>query len=225
VIQLTPNYYFSSSDLYQLLGHFAVLTTRELAGALQSGALARDVRNILQELGLNPGQLEGLASGFDAIAAQNRDADEFFHALRRDYSQLFSSPRFSVSTLYQSDFLGEAQNLQGNRLVLPQTIREVRAAYQQAGFDSCIAPEKRADHLAVELEFMQTLRRNQAIALQAKDDKAYNEISATAEGFLKTHLSKWAVSLYRDIEEKAEEDVYRYVGALGAAFLENELSS
>ena len=223
--QLRSNYYYASSDMYQVLGFFTVLTTRELAKAIQSGILVDDIKSILNELGYLQQEIEMLTAGFEAFTSQNDDVDELFHAVRRDYTHLFTNPKISVSTLLESSFFNEQKDLVGAAIPLNKTIQEAKAAYQRAGYSPSFNPPLRSDHLAVQLEFMQTLRRNQGLALDAKDEKVYAEITATAQDFVAAHLSKWAVDLFRDIEQKANEEVYRFIGALGTDFFTKEFAT
>ena len=218
-------YYYASSDMYQLLGCFMVRTEPEIAQALCSGALVEDITNILSELGLDDKKIKTLTKGLAALAQKEQSADDLFHAVRKDYTHLFFSPKFSVSTPYQSRFLGEMKKEGKYEIVIEKTIKNASAAYRKAGFESAIEPKLRSDHIAVEMEFMQVLRRNQGKAFEDGDSNAYEEIDATAKSFLEELLSKWAISLFKEVEEKANEEAYRFIGALGVAFFESETMS
>lgn len=221
----TADALFASSDMYQALGAFLSRTTPELAGALCDGRYASDISEILGELGFSDAERAELTAGFSEFLTESEEErDQLFHAIRRDYTHLFSNPKFSVMTPYESRFLGEEAVERGS--VLIRGIRaDVNNLYARVGFESAITPKEYADHLRVELEFMQVLRKNQGICLREGDEGSFQEIESTVQVFLEKHLKVWSLAFFEDVISKAEENAYRVVGTLALAFLKHEFGS
>ena len=215
---------FASADMYQVLGYFAITPTMAVTDGLYGGDLTRDIEAIVGELGLDGTRqiLEEFKTCIEGVVAEE-DADGFFHRVRKDYTHLYTNPQFSVSTLFQSRFVGNEEGAKGLQIVLADTIRELKSLYAAKGFEPSFTPALRADHMAVQLAFMQALRTNEAIALRDGNEIA-GEIGETAQEFLQNYLGLWAADFFREMAAEAEEDVYRFVGKLGEAFIESELA-
>ncbi len=223
--QRTTEYYFASSDMYQVLGSFLVRPTRELAHALYTGMLASDIRSILQELCFSERRIDNLLADLEVPVFEDVCEEDFFHAIRKDYTHLFSNPTFSVLTLYEARFLGSEQYLSGKDIALNNVVLKARRAYKDASFTSSIIPALREDHMAVQFEFMQLLRQNQGLTQKSDHTAQCREISQSSQSFFDEHVKNWGVDFYEKVFSLAEETVYRVVGRLGVAFLESESGS
>lgn len=217
-------WYFASSDLYQMLGLFMTQTSPSLAQALYSGALSQDVECILHELGYAKDEIDHMASGFEEARSKAASETELFHAVRKDYTHLFSNPTFSAMTPFESRMSGPDKEARGNQVFFGRTIPSARSIYRRVGFESSITPRLREDHAAVELEFMQMLRRNQGIALREGHDDAFKEITQTVDDFTTKHIGRWAVSFFMDVEQNAQEDAYRAIGRIGMRFVRDDVT-
>lgn len=215
---------FASADMYQVLGYFTVTPTMAVTDGLYGGDLTRDIEAIADELELDGARqiLGEFKSCMEGVTAAE-DADAFFHRVRKDYTHLYTNPQFSVSTLFQSRFAGNEEGARGLQIVLADTVQELRALYAAKGFEPSFVPALRADHMAVQLAFMQALRTNEAIALRDGNEVA-GEIGDTAQAFLRDHLGRWAVDFFKEMVGEAEEEVYRFIGKLGEAFIQSELA-
>lgn len=211
---------FAAADMYQVLGYFTVTPTMAVTDGLYGGDLVRDIEAIADELELADARplIEDFKTKMSAVTAAE-DADAFFHRVRKDYTHLYTNPQFSVSTLFQSRFMGNEEGAKGLQIALADTVQELKALYAAKGFESAFTPALRADHMAVQLSFIRALRTNEGIARRDGDDATAAEIAATAEAFLAEHLGRWAVPFFEEMAREAEEDVYRFIGKLGAMFL------
>jgi TorA maturation chaperone TorD len=208
--------------MYQALGEFLHRTTPELAAALCDGRFADDIASILHELGFADTEVSLLTGGFsELLTSSDEERDKLFHAVRRDYTHLFSNPQFSVMTLYESRFLGGEERdpaVQAHS----GTVHEIGSLYKRAGFESAIQPSEYADHMRVEFEFMQVLRKNQGISAESGDADSYQKIEDTVQIFFNRHLKKWAVPFFEEVILKSKEDVYKTVARIAIAFFEKE---
>ncbi|MDD5806287.1 MAG: molecular chaperone TorD family protein [Eggerthellales bacterium] len=64
---VSPQVYYASSDMYQLLSNFLFLTTPELIAAVADGSLAQDVDSILFDLGVSPKDRRPLVEPFEGL--------------------------------------------------------------------------------------------------------------------------------------------------------------
>ncbi|MEG2261752.1 MAG: molecular chaperone TorD family protein [Raoultibacter sp.] len=223
--QKQSEWFFASSDMYQVLGYFMGQTTPELAKAIYEGTLSCDVKSILEELSFTEEEADKLLTGFEKARKNTTSATELFHSVRRDYTHLFSNPTFSALTLFESRMSGPDKEAKGNQVYFGRTIPSARAIYERVGFESSIRPKLREDHAAVEFELMQTLRKNQGIALREGDAAAFEDISQSIADFARNHLQRWTVDFFNDVEKNAHEEIYSAVGLIGAKFMQKELAA
>lgn len=216
---------FASADMYQVLGYFVITPTAAVTDGLYGGELLGDIEAIVDELDLPAAQapLKGFRAWLEELAP-TEDADAYFHRVRKDYTHLYTNPQFSASTLFESRFLGNEEGAKGLEIALAQTVQDLKELYARMGFMPDFKPVLRPDHMAMQLAFMQVLRTNQGIALRDGNDEAAAEIAATSAAFLAEHLGAWAIAFFEEMEREAEEDTYRFIGQLGAAFMAQELS-
>lgn len=211
---------FAQADMAQVLGYFTITPTPSVTDGLYSGDLTSDIEAIVTELGLE--QAQSALSDFKQQMEEVRtceDEDTFFHRVRKDYTHLYTNPHFSVSTLLQSRFMGHEEGAKGLEIALADTVQELKTLYASVGFQSSFTPALRPDHMAVQLAFMQTLLTNQGIALRSGDEGVAEEIGATARKFFDSYLGVWAEPFFQEMKREAEEDVYRFIGELGVAFM------
>lgn len=213
---------FAASDMYEILKIFCMRTEPIATDALKSGALAQDVTVVLREIGIDSERVDELVA---PILPENltEDACDLFHRVRREYTRLFSNPKFSVTTLLEGQYLGlDDRKRIGATYELNSAAADAKRFYRSIGFESAITPRLRQDHLAVELELMQVLCRNQALAIQRGDDESKVIVRENSKHFFESHLATWAPSLFDLVSENASEPVYRQFGLVGRLFLEHE---
>ncbi|MCL1797882.1 MAG: molecular chaperone TorD family protein [Eggerthellaceae bacterium] len=217
------HYHYAASDMYQALSHFMFRTSPELAQALYEGDYYRDMCDILAELGFSSSEVESLTRNLAVDAFVQTNEDDLFHTIRKDYTHLFSNPKISVMTPYESRFLGYEEDKKGQDVPLGTIVVDISRIYKENGFSIPTTPQERSDHMGVELIFMQILQKNLGCMIEAGDSAKRQEIEETMKNFLDKHLSVWGISFFNAITEKAQEDVYRTIGAIGTAFLKKEL--
>lgn len=213
---------FAASDMYEILGIFCVRTEPIITEALKNGSITQDISIVLKEVGLDAAHVDKLVAPIAPDRLMD-NPDAFFHCVRREYTRLFSSPKFSVTTLLEGQFMGlEKREKTDTTYELNSAAADAKRFYRAIGFESAITPRLREDHLAVELELMQTLCRNQALADERGDEEPRNALEENSRRFFETHLATWAFSLFDLVSESASEPVYKQFGLIGRAFLEHE---
>ena len=218
----TAEVLFASSDMYQALGYFLCRTEPELVRALCDGSYVSDIRGILGELGFPDSEIAELTEGFSEFLTDSDERqDALFHLIRRDYTNLFTNPKISVMTPYESRFLGEETIVEGAAPI--RGIRtDVKNFYARVGFESSFKPKEYEDHMRVEFEFMQVLRKNQGISVRNDDESSYQQIESTIQMFFERHFKVWSLAFFEDVVSKSLENAYKVMGRVALAFLEQE---
>ena len=213
---------FASSDMYQALGNFLCRTEPELAQALCDGSFVGDIKEILGELGFSDQEITLLTDGFAEFLTSSKEAqDELFHKVRRNYTHLFTNPKFSVMTPYEARYLGD-EKFSKDGIPVSRVRVDLKDLYKRSGFESQIKPKEYEDHLRVEFEFMEVLRKNQGICLRDGNESAYLEIESTVQELFDRHLKVWALPFFEEVGEKSLENVYKVIASLALAFLKRE---
>lgn len=214
---------YAASDMYQLLSKFMFRTELELASALCEGTVWEDARSIFLELGVEEARANAFAAGLSPDAGCLKAVEEAFHALRKDFTHLFSNPSFCAIRIHESEFLGEAEGKNARNMSLNAIARDAKERYAKMGGDLMGAMSDQPDHMGLELRYMQVLRCAQASAIEGGDLESALVIAVEANDFFDTHVCSWAPAFFSSIEGEAQTDAYRSIGAMGRAFMELEL--
>lgn len=170
---------------------------------------------------------------------QNSDDTRINEVFRRVYAYLRHAPEDVLDELavdYGLTFLGagklnpeaaypyESVYTSTHALLMQEARDEVLAIYRSQGMDKDEAWKDPEDHIALELEFMATLCRRCAQALDGADEEQARTLVATQHGFLKAHLLNWAPRFLIDVPRYAKTDFYKAFAQLTGAFLEDDLA-
>lgn len=187
---------YAASDLYQLLSLFMFRTERTTSNAIRSGTIAADTMNILEELGYTPESIAHLVEGLQPlIACGARDEETYFHALRKDFTHLFSNPSFSVVRIHESEYLNAIEDRSARNLNINDIARDALTRYERVGMQSLAQASDQPDHMGLELRYMQTLRNAQAFSLESGNAETTETIGREAADFLEQHIAPWALIL------------------------------
>lgn len=133
-----------------------------------------------------------------------------------DYTRTFVGQgvdAFSAAYPYESVYTSE------RRLMMQDARDEVCAIYRSAGLGTADDWAETEDHVAVELEFMQTLARRTAERLDAGNEEAATLLLLTQRSFLADHLASWAPLLTADMRRFARTGFYRALALMTDGFL------
>lgn len=146
---------------------------------------------------------------------RSANAAEDERAVRRDHRRLFVGPGPLLAPPYESVHRSE------DRLVFEEQTRQVRAVYAHHGLAAPRLDRDPDDHIGLELDLLATLSLRAMDALEAGDPATVAELQLAQRTFLADHLLRWAPGLMVAIEEQADTDFYRGVGALGTGLVEH----
>ena len=146
--------------------------------------------------------------------ARSREANEDATAVKRDYNRLFVGPDKLLAPPYESVH----RSREG--LVFEAETMQVRAFYARFGLAAPRLDREPDDHIGLEFELMATLCLRALDALEDDDDDRAAQLTAAQAEFLREHLLAWAPDLMQMIQDHADTEFYRGVGALGAGLLE-----
>jgi len=193
----------AKAAIYGLLARlFRNAPDRELLSALRGKAL----RQALAEAGM------ALNDTFLA-----KDLDALMEELAVDFASLFLVPGDMISPHESVQIEGGSGLLRG-----PETAR-VRAYYEYVGFQVDETTPMEADHVSIELEFLQLLSNEEAAAWEAGRPGMALDALRYQRDFLERHLGKWVFRFLERIEERARQRFYRQLSDLTAAFLREQI--
>ena len=156
---------------------------------------------------------ESTTRGLDAWR-RSAEAAEDERVVRRDHRRLFIGPGPLLAPPYES------VHRSVDRLVFEEQTRQVRAVYARHGLAAPRRDRDPDDHIGLELDLLATLSLRTMDALEAADISTAADLQAAQRTFLEGHLLRWAPDLLRTVEDRADTDFYRGVGALGSGLVE-----
>ena len=154
-----------------------------------------------------------------------------------DYNTLFVGPERTKAAPYESVHLSE------EKLIFEQQTFAVRAAYAEFGLAAPKLNQEPDDHIGLELGFLAMLgqraldciadssatssvqsaeRSPQELEQQVQE---LNKVLAAIFSFLDLHVLRWAPAFFTLVNEQAETEFFRGVGALGLGVLEDAARS
>lgn len=117
----------------------------------------------------------------------------------------------------------EAEYDQANVFQKTQTLADIAGFYRAFGLETAPALHERADHLSVELEFMQFLCLKEAhAAARGEAPERVAQCRAAQTKFLGEHLGRWGRSFAQRLCAVARDGPYAAFAALLDAFLAAE---
>ncbi len=146
----------------------------------------------------------------------------------QEYHNLFKVPLGQYVTPYESVYRDKIQGRDGKakgRLVGESTIA-VESFYKYAGLGIDYATYRElADHIGVELAFMQHLCEEQDKAGRSGDSELANGYAKLQNKFLDRHLRKWVPGLAENIARKTQKHFYKGIAAILQEFVKNDSGS
>lgn len=152
-----------------------------------------------------------LAAGAERL--RTAFASETTDVLLVDYAHLFLGPVGTLAQPYESAWLKKESEAVMDST---QTLLEL---FADGGFEVDEELRDLPDHLAVELEFLYTLRFRIAAAVASGDQAAIDVARAQQWNLLEQHLGLWLGDFRQAVEAGAECRFYRELADLTARFV------
>jgi TorA maturation chaperone TorD len=137
--------------------------------------------------------------------------------LRVDHAALFVGPFMLKAPPYGSVYL------EADRALMGKTTVAAAECYARAGLT--VTLREPADHIAVELEFMQYLAALAAQAALRDDVERAGQVAGAARQFLTEHLSAWTPAFCTALRRNAETGFYRILADCLQGFVEADVAS
>ena len=156
-----------------------------------------------------------------AWAKENADADinALVTAVSVDRTRLFRGlTADGPIPPYESLFLGSPVDH-------TPTMRSVAGSFRAIGFEQTGGVHDAPDYLGNEMAFMDRVVSEELSALGAGDTETAGQAHEIGVQFLRTHLGCWAGRYSREMEAKAETDLYRGLALVLRAFIEDEMAA
>lgn len=113
----------------------------------------------------------------------------------------------------------ESVHVSEKRLMMQGARDEVLAVYHSEGIDKREDWREGEDHIALELEFMQTMAQRTAAALRDGNETEAERLLAVQRSFDEAHLSVWVPTFTRDMRLFAKTGFYQGLSYLTEGFL------
>lgn len=200
-------------EIYAILGRLFLAPDAALESALVSGALFDELEDALRALADARALVEQVASLREAWAdapatgapdARTRYHRVFGHALSPDYPP------------YETQY-GMSQPFQQS-----ERLADLLGMYRSFGLTISPALRDRADHLAVELEFLGFLSAKEAFHLDAGEELHLAAPRAGAKYFLERHLGPALVSFAERVTKLGPEGFYKAASRFASAFVRHD---
>lgn len=211
----------AASDMYRLLAIFLNLPTQEIVNGILDGSLAEDVVAIFEELGLIDSRTEAIKSQLDTLQEGISDKEEFFTAMRREYTRLFTHPKQPAIRIYETLFTFKhgTNNQEIPALFISPAAMDAERCYRQAGLVRSKKVNEPEDHMATEMEFMAYLYLQKAKGLNEANQEEVTKRDEQIKEFIELHLQKWGVDFFDSCISSSESGIYQTLGQIGSAFL------
>lgn len=215
----------AASDMYHLLALSLNLPTREMTAGILDGSFAADVMAIFEELGFADAKTEAIKVQLAALQEGTSDQAEFFTAMRREYTRLFSHPTQPAVEIYEAlfAFKPETKNQPKPTLFISPAAMDAQRCYKQAGLVRSQENNESEDYMLTELEFMAFLYLQKAKALSESNQEEAAKRDEQIKEFSELHLQKWGVDFFESCISASKSGVYQTLGRIGSAFLSRML--
>jgi len=184
--------------IYQIFSKCFYYPDEQLATLLNDGILSDFLASVF------PGS-QKYSAELAKWLAKSPAADDLLSVLQVEYTHLFINSFPGVVAPIYSSYYSEKE-------LFGRSTAEISDFYQRYNFDVATNLNEPADHLAIELEFVYRM---------AKDEQP---LAAQIE-FIRNHILNWIHPLAEKVNEAAERPFYPYVLAALTKFLEKETKS
>lgn len=152
-----------------------------------------------------------LAAGAERLKAAF--ASESSDVLLVDYAHLFLGPVGTLAQPYESAWIAQESE------ALMDSTQALLELFADGGFEVDEQFRDLPDHIAVELEFLYTLRFRIAAAIASGDQAAIDGARALQWNLLEQHLGLWLGDFRQAVEAGAECRFYRELADLTVRFV------
>lgn len=206
----------------------------ELITLMEQRAATYGLLSRLYRVELDQETLDQLRGMRFPAATGNSDVDEGYLRIARFLSNTWENSITDLSVDYVRVFIGhgvdafsaaypfESVYTSEKRLLMQDARDEVLAIYRANGLDKKDTWKEGEDHLALELEFEQTLANRTVEALRRGDEEEAAALLTTQQNFLSDHLISWVPMMTADMKRFAKTDLYQGLAYLTDGFLDTD---
>ena len=206
----------------------------ELITLMEQRAATYGLLSRLYRVELDQEMLDQLRGMRFPAATGNSDVDEGYLRIARFLSNTWENSITDLSVDYVRVFIGHGVDAfsaaypfdsvytSEKRLLMQDARDEVLAIYRANGLDKKDTWKEGEDHLALELEFEQTLANRTVEALRRGDEEEAAALLTTQQNFLSDHLISWVPMMTADMKRFAKTDLYQGLAYLTDGFLDTD---
>lgn len=198
---------FGRAAVYRLLAEGLSYPTPDGIELLRGPSLAAARA---AESALDPFALAGLAALDHALSTLDHASAERAHVAA------FGHAGMPLAVPYEAPYLTT------NVFQETATLADVAGFYRAFGVEPSATRRERADHVALELEFMHLLAFKEGHARRHHGAEAVAICVEAQRAFLSAHLGRWGPLFFRRLRETTVGTHYEALAAVGEAFLAGE---
>lgn len=186
----TPEEWMYRATAFELLSLAFLLPTKDTAEALVAGEFADACEEALGALECGPSEIDEIASLLSDY--DGREAEEVFHALRKEYTYLFVGEREPRVTPFVGVWAAQERGQKGLLFVGKESV-EIEHFMRDRGVAKNLAAghvNDPVDHIGTVCEFLKYLCLVNAKAIQAPEGVAVDE--GDYETFVREYVASYA---------------------------------
>ena len=147
-------------------------------------------------------------------------AREDFHALRIEYTRLFTTPKASRFRLYESLARGKSKMLFENPVA-----KHAESCYVRAGLQIENRQQEPADFMPTEFEFASLLLADLAADVMEADTVlpiSQEQCEGLWQEFYREHLAEWQTAFWQEVAKDTTSDFYRRLALTSSILFSKE---
>lgn len=197
-MQETPQYHARRGALYGYASTALQYPDEETLADLTDDEVVQSVRDAADAFGVSE----------DLAALQEAAAETSQPVLEAMYNELFGIPDGDDGTYPVVPY--EAQYTVGSEVnEVQRRIATVVGLLEEFGLQPSDDHHERQDHVTVELELMQVVATQRAVALQEGDAAAADDLASAEATILDEHLTGFVPALSERVDRATDSDLYR----------------
>ena len=210
------------SEFYYVLSLGWHLPTEELAAEVQSGAFRQHMLELIEAAQETMEHREDWAAALQELNKiwKETSAREDFHALRIEYTRLFTTPKASRFRLYESLARGKSKMLFENPVA-----KHAESCYVRAGLQIENRQQEPADFMPTEFEFVSLLLADLAADVMEADTVlpiSQEQCEGLWQEFYREHLAEWQTAFWQEVAKDTTSDFYRRLALTSSILFSKE---
>lgn len=199
---------------YGLLAHAFRYPDDDMIEGLREPARWSSWPTVLREF--DPPAADKLIAVSEWVENNGRQARTALSTLRDAYAILFGHAVRGTCPPYELEYA------RGEIIQQASELADISGFYHAFGMELTGAVPERADHVAVQCEFMSVLCAREALAIEAENAAAVETCFDAQRSFLRDHLAQWFPAFSRRVADADPDGFFGRLAQFASTFIEGE---